>query len=144
MKALKFWILINLTIGIASPFLVYAQTVSDLLPCDQYNSSVFDACGDPSSQITSIVRAGLILVFTIIVFYGIFLIIKAALSIIRSEGDSGKIESGIGIIKSVYWGIAMIFIGIVGIVIVLSFFGAQGAISNINTPANTSIPLLTN
>jgi hypothetical protein len=127
-----------------SNFTVLAQPVSDLLPCDQYNTSVFDACGDVNSQITSVIRIGLTLVFSIIVFYGIFLIIKAALSIIRSEGDSSKIEAGIGIIKSVYWGIAMIFIGIVGIVIVLSFFGAQAAIGNINTPGNISIPLLTN
>lgn len=123
---------------------ISAQTASDLLPCDQYNSTVFDACGDVNSQVGVLIRLILALFFVIIIIYGIFLIVKAALSIIRSEGDPTKVQEGAQILRGVYIGIAIIFIGIIGLIVVLAFFGATGILDTvINAPANTTIPLIT-
>lgn len=122
-----------------------AQTASDLLPCDQYNTSVFDACGDVNSQVTSVIQVGISVAFVLIILYGIFLIIKAALTIIRSNGDPSQLESGVNMIRGVYIGIGIIFIGIIGLVIVIAFFGAGGILNTtVNTPGNIVIPIITN
>lgn len=123
-----------------------AQSASEFLPCDQYNSAVFDACSENvNDQVTNLIRAVISLVFIAIILYGIFLIIKAALTIIRSNGDPAQIESGAGIIRSVYIGIGIIFIGIIGLIVVIALLGASSVVNvNVNAPGNTVIPLITN
>lgn len=124
---------------------IKAQTAADILPCDQYDTSAFDACGDVNGQVTSVIQVGISLVFALIILYGIFLIIKAALTIIRSNGDSAQLESGVNMIRGVYIGIGIIFIGIIGLIIVIAFFGAGGILNTtVNTPGNVVIPIITN
>lgn len=127
------------------PFSIKAATASDVLPCDQYDTSAFDACGDVNGQVTDLIKFALAAAFGAIILYGIFLIIKAALTIIRSNGDPGQVEAGTNIIRGVYIGIGIIFIGIVGLIIVIAFFGAGGILNTaVNTPGNTVIPIITN
>ncbi|CAG1022498.1 hypothetical protein DOJK_01712 [Patescibacteria group bacterium] len=124
---------------------VLAQTAADVLPCDQYNTSVFDACGDVNSQVTNLIKALLAFIFIAIMLYGVFLIIKAAVTIIRSNGDPSQIEAGVGMMRGVYIGIGIIFVGLIGLIIVLAFFGAGGILNvTLNAPEGTQIPLITN
>lgn len=137
-----------LTLTILSLFLplsLHAATASDVLPCNQYDTSVFDACGDVNDQVTNVIKFGIAAVFGLIIIYGIFLIIKAALTIIRSNGDASQVEAGANILRGVYVGIGIIFVGIIGLIIVIAFFGA-GGITNVelNAPGNTVIPIITN
>ena len=44
---------------------VKAATASSVLPCDLYNASIINACGDVNSQITSLIKVLLGLVFSI-------------------------------------------------------------------------------
>lgn len=138
--------LLTFIIGFAVlPFSVRAATASEVLPCDQYDTSAFDACGDVNGQVTDLIKFALAAAFGAIILYGIFLIIKAALTIIRSNGDPGQVEAGTNIIRGVYIGIGIIFIGIVGLIIVIAFFGAGGILNTaVNTPGNTVIPIITN
>lgn len=140
-------IVLVITIAFISLFSlkIQAQTASDLLPCDQYDTSAFDACGDVNGQVTSVIQLGISAVFALIILYGIFLIIKAALTIIRSNGDPSQLESGVNMIRGVYIGIGIIFIGIIGLIIVIAFFGAGGILNTtVNTPGNIVIPIITN
>lgn len=73
-------------------------------------------------EIGNIVRTLLSLTFAAIIAYGIFIIIKAVIKIITSEGDAGKYESGLKSIKGVYLGIIMIFVGLIGMVIIFALF----------------------
>jgi len=124
---------------------IKAATASDVLPCDQYDTSAFDACGDVNGQVTNIIKFAIGAVFGLIILYGIFLIIKAALTIIRSNGDVAQVESGANMIRGVYIGIGIIFIGIIGLIIVIAFFGAGGILNTtVNTPGNIVIPIITN
>lgn len=79
-----------------------------------------------------LVQFGLSLVFVGIIVVSIYIIIKAALKYIRSEGDADKIQEAQKAIKSVFIGIAALFIGIIGIVIVIAFFNATGGLNNDN------------
>jgi len=74
--------------------------------------------------IVALVRLALQLVFIGIIIISIYIIIRAALKYIRSEGDESKIQEAQKAIKSVFIGIAALFIGIIGIVIILAFFNA--------------------
>jgi hypothetical protein len=131
-------------LGLLLVFPVKAQTAADILPCDQYNTSVFDACGDVNGQVSNIIRFGIAAVFVAIIIYGIFLIIKAALTIIRSNGDPTQVENGANILKGVYIGIGIIFVGLIGLIIVIAFFGASGILNTtLNAPGNTVIPIIT-
>lgn len=125
---------------------VKAATASEVLPCDVYsNSTAFNACGDVNGQVTSVIKYGIAAVFGLIILYGIFLIIKAALTIIRSNGDPEQVQAGASIIRGVYIGIGIIFVGIIGLIVVIAFFGANGILNTtLNAPGNTVIPIITN
>ncbi len=82
------------------------------------------------------------LIFVAIIIFSIYVIIKAAIKYIRSEGDPGKIEEAQKAIKSVFIGIAALFVGLIGIIIVIAFFGAGGALDTNNTINNQTSPLL--
>jgi len=143
---MKKYLLLLIAISfVAMPFGVSAATASELLPCDQYDTSAFDACGDVNGQVTEVIKFAIAAVFGAIIIYGIFLIIKAALTIIRSNGDPTQVEAGASMIRGVYIGIGIIFIGIVGLIIVIAFFGAGGILNTtVNTPGNVVIPIITN
>jgi uncharacterized membrane protein YidH (DUF202 family) len=81
------------------------------------------------------------LIFVAIIIFSIYVIIKAAIKYIRSEGDPAKIEEAQKAIKSVFIGIAALFVGLIGIIIVIAFFGAGGALNSDQNAVNTS-PLL--
>jgi hypothetical protein len=77
------------------------------------------------SEGVTLVRLALQLVFVGIIIVSIYIIIRAALKYIRSEGDDTKIQEAQKAIKSVFVGIAALFIGVIGIVIILAFFQAD-------------------
>lgn len=112
---------------------VYAQTDSTslcgLFPCDQYSSD------SKNIDVGSLIKFGLSAIFVVIIIIGIFSVIRAALKIIQSEGDPKKLEEGTNILKGVWIGLAVIFAGILGIIIVLLFFNAQEALN-----PNTNLP----
>jgi uncharacterized membrane protein YidH (DUF202 family) len=81
------------------------------------------------------------LIFVAIIIFSIYVIIKAAIKYIRSEGDPAKIEEAQKAIKSVFIGIAALFVGLIGIIIIIAFFGAGNALNTTGNATNTS-PLL--
>lgn len=82
------------------------------------------------------------LVFAAIIIFAIFIIIKSAITYIRSEGDETKIQQAQKAIKSVFIGIAALFVGLIGIIIIIAFFGAGNALSNSGDVNNNVNPLL--
>lgn len=69
------------------------------------------------------------LIFVGIIILAVFIIIRAGVKYIQSQGDEGKIQEAQKAIKSVFIGIAVLFVGILGIVLVLAFFGGVGLLS---------------
>jgi heme/copper-type cytochrome/quinol oxidase subunit 2 len=103
-------------------------------------------CGDVQGEATGnairdIINLVVSFIFVGIIIFSIYVIIKAAIKYIRSEGDQGKVEEAQKAIKSVFLGIAALFIGLIGIVIVIAFFGAGGALqtTDINNPLLNSV-----
>ncbi len=105
---------------------VFAQGICDFVPCQ-------GVCADGScnalGSTTDIFRWGATLIFVGIIIYGVFLIIRAALKIIRSEGDASKVQEGSQSIRGVFIGLIVIFIGIIGVVIITVLFNAEGIFS---------------
>lgn len=72
--------------------------------------------------------------FLAIILLGVYVVISAGIKFIRSQGDSGKIGEAQKAIQSVFLGIGAMFVGIVGIVLVLAFFGGTGILNNTLSP----------
>lgn len=144
----KIFLVLGLTI-VMSAFAVLPTTVSAVQPANAQNllCDIFPfiqnielassgLCGGEAgagdealSQAGQWIRFGLSLIFVGIIAVAIFGIIQAAIKYIRSEGDEGKVEEATKSIKNVFIGIGALLVGIVGLVIVLSFFGAQEALN---------------
>ena len=75
------------------------------------------------SQVVSLVFIGIILI-------SVFIIVQSAVKYIQSQGEEAKIAEAQKAIRSVFVGIAVLFIGIIGLILVLAFFNASGLISN--------------
>ncbi len=69
------------------------------------------------------------LVFIAIILISVFIIIRAAITYIQSQGEEGKIAEAQKAIKSVFIGIGVLFVGIIGLVLVLVFFNGTGLLS---------------
>lgn len=81
------------------------------------------AAGSAQTFITS--RLGLILslVFVAIILIAVFVIIRASIKYIQSQGNEEQIADATKAIKSVFIGIAALFVGVLGMVLVAAFFG---------------------
>jgi fumarate reductase subunit D len=105
---------------------VSAQS-SGLLP-DQI-SNIFGLLGEDggltASFITGRVRVGLIIALALLILVAVVYALIAAFKYIQSQGDPGKIEEAQKAIKAIFYGVAAMMIGIVGIVLVFVFFSAS-------------------
>jgi len=110
---------------------VIAQgTGSTLLP--PIIQQLFDALGIGGSGVAGFITTkgqfGIYLVLGVIVLVAVVYVIMAGIKYIRSEGDPGKIEEAQKSIKAILMGVAAIFVGIIGIVLVYVIFG-QGMVT---------------
>lgn len=112
--------------------------MNNLFAIGQFNSCDFFPCNDvptpanPEAGLLGLARFGLNLIFAGLIIYGIVLIVRAALKYISSEGDVEKAEAAQKMIRAVFIGIGMLFVGIIGIVILLTFFGVDNAVNETN------------
>lgn len=105
------------------PFLISIDSLSGV--CTGGGQEVAE---ESANQVKNLIQLGLSLVFVGIIVISIYIIIKAAVKYIRSEGDESKIQEAQKAIKSVFLGVGALFVGIIGIIIVLAFFQATGAV----------------
>lgn len=86
-----------------------------------------DADSDPRINfIIGLISNGMILLFVIIIVAGIIYAALAGLKYIQSQGASDKIEEAQNSLKYVLIGVAAVFIGIIGVLIISSAFGDTG------------------
>ncbi len=118
---------------------VHAQlSTCDFLPCSDEQESDPNLGESLNSGLENTILTAIDLVFVGIIVYGIFLIIKSALKIIRSEANDEQLMSGYKGIKTVMIGIALIFVGIIGIVLITAIFGATEIFNqDPDSPLNT-------
>ena len=116
-----------------------AQGACDFLPCG--DNGVLPAPNNSEATGLSFFRFGVGLIFSIFIAIGIFVIIKSSLEIIRSEGDNEKIENASKSIRGVFIGIAILLMGIIGIVILISFFSDASFLQKpVPTPDGVRLP----
>ncbi|MCA9379539.1 hypothetical protein KC640_03855, partial [Candidatus Dojkabacteria bacterium] len=65
----------------------------------------------------------LTLVFIGVLLLWVYLVLRAALDVVRSQGDEGMIEGGKKRITNVLMSISILFVFLVGITLIASFFG---------------------
>lgn len=91
---------------------------------------------------TSRIRTLMLLGFVILVLAAVIYLMFSVYKYLRSEGDQGQIEEAQKSIRSIVVGFAFFFIGMIGIVLIFTFFGAglidssvyQTCISSPNSP----------
>lgn len=82
----------------------------------------------------SLIEYAMVLIFPGLIIFGIFIIIRAAVKMITSQGDESKIQESAKMIKGVFIGIIILFVGIVGMVLFLAFFQASPSQIDLNKP----------
>lgn len=93
------------------------------------------------SDVVAFARLGLSLIFIGIILIAVYVIIKAAVKYIRSEGNEDKIQEAQKAIKQVFVGIGALFVGLIGLVIIIVFFNATGALNDTET-VDTDNPII--
>jgi fumarate reductase subunit D len=105
---------------------VHAQN-SSLIPDSILR--IFELLGTDGRQsasfISSRIRVGLIIALALLILIAVVYALLAAFKYIQSQGDPGKIEEAQKAIKAIFYGVAAMMIGIVGIVLVFVFFSAS-------------------
>jgi hypothetical protein len=111
-----------------------------LLPCDQYDT---DDVTNVNERVENLVKFGLSAIFVVIIIIGIYQIVRAVLKIIRSEGKQEDLEGGYNILKGVWVGIGLFFVGVIGLVIVLAVLDSGGIVStDVNNPPGVDLPFI--
>jgi uncharacterized membrane protein YidH (DUF202 family) len=140
--------ILTLGAGVLAPIPLHAENfICDVFPflesIDAFGVNTSLCTGTPDegalSSAGEMVRFALSLVFVAIIVISIYVIIRAALKYIRSEGDPGKVEEAQKAIKNVFIGIGALFVGVIGIIIILAFFQAGGAIDSEDVPEDSGI-----
>lgn len=108
------------------PFLEGIQLFGGI--CVINNQGVENNVNQLATDAGSLVSFGLSLIFVGIIAVAVYVIIRAAIKYIRSEGDEGKVEEAQKAIKTVFMGVGALLVGIVGLVIILVFFQSSGAL----------------
>ncbi|GIW58875.1 MAG: hypothetical protein KatS3mg086_160 [Candidatus Dojkabacteria bacterium] len=95
---------------------------------------------DAVNDLISLAQFGLTLVFVGIIAIAVYVVIKASIKYIRSEGEQEKVVEAQKAIKQVFAGLAALFIGLIGLVIILTIFNATGAAGGaVQTPDDVEI-----
>jgi len=85
-----------------------------------------------TDKITGLVRLALTLAFGVVILIAVAFSIIAAIKYIRSQGDAGQVEEANKAIKAIFQGVAMMFVGIIGVILV--FFVFEVAIPDPSLP----------
>jgi hypothetical protein len=116
------------------------EGVCGLLPCDQYDQ---DQITNINQTVEDLLKYGLSAIFVGILILGVYQIVKAVLKIIRSEGKQEDLEGGYNILKGVWVGIGLFFVGVIGLVIVLAVLDSGGIVStDVNNPPGVDLPFI--
>lgn len=114
---------------LASSTAVYAQSGSTSSFMPKIIQDLFDTLGQNGGGvagfITTRAQFAIYFVLGLIILVAVAYSIMAGIKYIRSEGDPGKIEEAQKSIKAILMGIAAIFVGIIGIVLVMVIFGSS-------------------
>jgi hypothetical protein len=117
-----------------------AADLCGLLPCDQYDINDVTNVND---RVENLVKYGLSAIFIVIIAIGIYQIIRAALKIVRSEGKQEDLEGGINILKGVWIGVGLFFVGLIGLIIILALLDSGGIVStDVNDPPGVDLPFI--
>jgi len=82
-----------------------------------------------AEQAVNVARLAASFIFIGIIVIAVYIVIKAAIKYIRSEGDKDKITEAQKAIKSVFVGLIALFVGVIGLVLILVLFDAATAIT---------------
>lgn len=92
-----------------------------------------DGAKDAGAVAQNFLRArlnlGLSLLFIGIILIAVFIIVQAGIKYVQSQGDEGKIAEAQKAIKSVFLGIGVLFVGLIGIILVLVVFNGLGLLN---------------
>lgn len=110
----------------------------DLFPCDQVETG--EGSLAERGTLGPYLSFGASMVFTLFIVFGIFIIIKAVVTIVRGEGSEESLEAGTKSMKSVFIGVVMLFLGIIGLLLITTLFGAQGIFTtNVENPEGVNL-----
>jgi hypothetical protein len=110
----------NIPLGVCT----FIPAICDAISGQEGSSSLTPQ--DASKFLQDRLRTVLSFVFIGIILISVFIILRAGIKYIQSQGDPGKIAEAQKAIQSVFVGFAVLFVGIIGLVLILAFFNITG------------------
>lgn len=93
--------------------------------CQDGGTGTFGQGDIAASYIMPRLQLVLSLVFVGIILVAIVYVVRAAIQYIQSQGNPEEIENATKSIRAVFIGIGALFVGIAGILLVITFFGSD-------------------
>ncbi len=109
---------LGLALSLASTYTVVAAQCGGWLP--EFLQGF--VCEDPVNNLTNRVKVFFVLAFGAVILMGVVYTISAALKFMRSKGESGEIENSQKAVTAIFYGVASLFVGVIGMVVVTLFF----------------------
>ena len=125
-KILSTVLVIGTLFAFVSPFAVSAQVI---LPPSFDKVKPEIVTGDKGVLINSTVTSAMTVMFIAVFVVAVFYTFMAAIKYIRSEGNEQKVEEAKNAVKAVLFGVAAMFIAIIGILLINAFFGGSSGSS---------------
>jgi predicted PurR-regulated permease PerM len=101
------------------------STIWEELLGDFINFNLFPVQGPPGSTVDyvlGLITNGLVLLFVGVILLAIVFSALAGIKFIRSQGEAEKVEEAQEAIKNVLIGVASVFIGVIGIIVITGIF----------------------
>ncbi len=124
-KILSTVLVIGALLAFVSPFAVSAQVI---LPPSFDKVKPEIVTGDKGALINSTVTSAMTVMFIAVFVVAVFYTFMAAIKYIRSEGNEQKVEEAKNAVKAVLFGVAAMFIAIIGILLINAFFGGTNGL----------------
>ena len=128
-KLLSAFLVLGVFLALAvAPVTVNAQSKGSVIlptPIDNLNPAIVTST-NRGETIAKAVTSAMTIMFIVVFIVAVFYTFMAAIKYIRSEGNEQKVEEAKNAIKAVLFGVAAMFIAIIGILLINAFFGGKG------------------
>ncbi len=132
-KILSTLLVIGAIVGFVGPLSPVSAQV--ILPIN-VNPPIVQPGTDKGQTVANAVSSVMTIMFIAVFIVAVFYTFMAAIKYIRSEGNEQKVEEAKNAVKAVLFGVAAMFIAIIGILLINAFFGGTSSTTGLAKAIN--------
>ena len=114
----------------------------DFFPCTEAQESSPDFEAEVYSTTESLALLATGSIFLLILIYGVYLVLKGTLRMIRADGQSDRFVAGYSLIRTFFLGLGLLFVGLIGLVVMSVLFDITGIFTQDVTDPTGTLPFV--